>query len=179
MKDNARKIIKNVIEENAVALKSVASSALYTKMNDRLKEEYIKVAKTLFDKKKINESISVSSLGSGQQTNPDYFYPPTDPPTSPWPQETTQPDSSQPTQQPTPNAPLFVDGNGRPYKKPPSGAPTDPKNGDIWSPGSPYPDFRWNGKFQRWEMIPTPSRVPRDPKPKRRGVGSGSGAPPR
>ena len=34
MKDNARKIIRNVIEENAVALKAITSTALYTQIND-------------------------------------------------------------------------------------------------------------------------------------------------
>lgn len=44
MKNNVRQMIKNVIEENAVNFKESASSTLYTKVANRLQEQYKKVA---------------------------------------------------------------------------------------------------------------------------------------
>lgn len=44
MKNNVRQMIKNVIEENAVNFKQSASSTLYTKVANRLQEQYKKVA---------------------------------------------------------------------------------------------------------------------------------------
>lgn len=44
MKNNVREMIKNVIEENAVNFKQSTSSTLYTKVANRLQEQYKKVA---------------------------------------------------------------------------------------------------------------------------------------
>lgn len=52
MKNNVREMIKNVIEENAVAFKQSTSKTLYTKIGNRLQEEYKNVAKNMFKGKK-------------------------------------------------------------------------------------------------------------------------------
>lgn len=177
MKDNARKIIRNVIEENAVALKAITSTALYTKMNDRLKQEYVKVSKSLFDKKKLNESAEgVQAAGiippivipefPGGPFTPDSTAPggvPTGPSTPPPP--------TQPPQQPNPPKLPKLPPGARPF-------PGNPRPGQIHNPGK-GPNYEWDPD-NGWVVIPTPSRVsnPRSPrlKPQR---GSGSGAPPR
>lgn len=64
MSDNARKMVKNVIEENAVDFKKATSKALYEKIGDRLKQEYVAVSQNLL-KKKINEQVT---LTPGNQT---------------------------------------------------------------------------------------------------------------
>jgi hypothetical protein len=48
MKDNIQNLIKNVIEENAVRAKEQANKALYEKVGNRLKNEYINVSRRLF-----------------------------------------------------------------------------------------------------------------------------------
>lgn len=47
MKNNVREMIKSVIEENAVNFKENTSKTLYTKVADRLQEQYKKVSQTL------------------------------------------------------------------------------------------------------------------------------------
>jgi hypothetical protein len=47
MKNKVREMIKNVVEENAVAFKQSTSNTLYTKVAKRLQEEYKNVAKNL------------------------------------------------------------------------------------------------------------------------------------
>ena len=44
MKDKIQNLIKNVIEENAVRAKEQANKALYEKVGNRLKNEYINVS---------------------------------------------------------------------------------------------------------------------------------------
>jgi len=51
MSDNVRKMVKNVIEENAVDFKKATSKALYEKIGDRLKQEYVAVSQNLLKKK--------------------------------------------------------------------------------------------------------------------------------
>lgn len=51
MKNEVREIIKNVIEENAVAFKENAGKLLYAKIGDRLGERYKEVAKTIMEPK--------------------------------------------------------------------------------------------------------------------------------
>jgi hypothetical protein len=53
MKENIQNLIKNAIYENAVKFKDQASQVLYSKVGDRLKQEYINVSKSMF--KNINE----------------------------------------------------------------------------------------------------------------------------
>lgn len=50
MKEQIQNIIKNVIEENAVQFKDKTSQVLYGKVGDRLKQEYVNVSKTLFQR---------------------------------------------------------------------------------------------------------------------------------
>lgn len=61
MKDKIQNLIKNVIEENAVRVKEQANKALYEKVGNRLKNEYVNVSRKLFIN--INES-------SGSDTTP-------------------------------------------------------------------------------------------------------------
>ncbi len=44
MKNNVREMIKSVVEENAVSFKENTSKTLYTKVANRLQEQYKKVA---------------------------------------------------------------------------------------------------------------------------------------
>jgi hypothetical protein len=46
MKNNVREIIKNVIEENVVSFKESTSKTLYTKVANRLQEQYKNVAQS-------------------------------------------------------------------------------------------------------------------------------------
>lgn len=54
MKEQVQNLIKNAIQENAVKFKEQAAAVLYSKVGNRLKNEYINVSKSLF--KNINES---------------------------------------------------------------------------------------------------------------------------
>ena len=47
MKNDLREMLKNVVEENAVGFKNSTAKALYSKIANRLDEEYKNVAKTL------------------------------------------------------------------------------------------------------------------------------------
>lgn len=49
MSNTVRSMVKNVIEENAVAFKNDASKALYQKVGKKLQEKYILVSKKLFE----------------------------------------------------------------------------------------------------------------------------------
>jgi len=52
MNNNVKKMVKNVIEENAVDFKKTTSKALYEKIGQRLKQEYIAVSQNLLKKSK-------------------------------------------------------------------------------------------------------------------------------
>ena len=56
MEYNMTNLIKNVLEENAIKFKDEATELLYSKVANRLKNEYIKVSNNLF--KNINETIA-------------------------------------------------------------------------------------------------------------------------
>lgn len=56
MKDKIQNLIKNVIEENAVRAKEQANKALYEKVGNRLKNEYINVSRRLFTG--LNENVA-------------------------------------------------------------------------------------------------------------------------
>jgi hypothetical protein len=60
MKENIQNLIKNAIQENAVKFKDQASQVLYSKVGDRLKQEYINVSKSMF--KNINEAVGALSF---------------------------------------------------------------------------------------------------------------------
>lgn len=47
MKNKVREMIKNVVEENAVAFKDSTSKSLYGKVANRLQEQYKTVAKNI------------------------------------------------------------------------------------------------------------------------------------
>ena len=48
MENNISNLIKNVLEENALKFKEDTSKILYSKVSDRLKQEYVTVSKNLF-----------------------------------------------------------------------------------------------------------------------------------
>lgn len=51
MKQNVRQILKSVIEENAVNFKNQTNKILYSKVGDKLKQEYVNVSRKLFNNK--------------------------------------------------------------------------------------------------------------------------------
>lgn len=55
MKNQTRQIIKDVIQENAVSFKENAAKVLYSKVKNRLNEQYKQVAKSVFTKKENNQ----------------------------------------------------------------------------------------------------------------------------
>lgn len=48
MKNEVRQLVKNIIEENAVKFKDSTSKVLYSKVNGKLKKEYVNVSKNMF-----------------------------------------------------------------------------------------------------------------------------------
>ena len=55
MKNQTRQMIKDVIEENAVAFKKDAAKTLYTKVQNKLQEQYKAISKSIFTKQTTNE----------------------------------------------------------------------------------------------------------------------------
>ena len=51
MKNNIREMLKSVVEENAVSFKENTANALYTKVANKLQEQYKNVAKTILGNK--------------------------------------------------------------------------------------------------------------------------------
>lgn len=51
MKNQTRQMLKNVIEENAVAFKETTGKVLYSKIGQKLQEQYKEVAKKLLNPK--------------------------------------------------------------------------------------------------------------------------------
>lgn len=64
MENNISNLIKNVLEENAVKFKEDTSKILYSKVSDRLKQEYVTVSKNLFSS--INEAIANRPSGASR-----------------------------------------------------------------------------------------------------------------
>lgn len=62
MKDKIQNLIKNVIEENAIKVKEATNQALYGKVGNRLKQEYINVSKNVF--KSFNESVDPTVINN-------------------------------------------------------------------------------------------------------------------
>lgn len=56
MNDKVKSMIKNVVEENAVGFKKSTSDALYEKINHKLKNQYVSVAKGIFSQSIQNNS---------------------------------------------------------------------------------------------------------------------------
>jgi len=46
---NVKELVKNVIEENAVAFKATLNRTLYSKVGQKLQEKYIEVSKNIFE----------------------------------------------------------------------------------------------------------------------------------
>lgn len=67
MNKTVRTMVKNVIEENAVAFKNDASKALYEKVGAKLQEKYISVSKKLFEAaeggEEANEPVAAGNFG--------------------------------------------------------------------------------------------------------------------
>lgn len=68
MKNKIQNLIKNVIEENAVRAKEQANKALYEKVGNRLKNEYINVSRRLFTG--LNENVGGLSQGEVSMMGP-------------------------------------------------------------------------------------------------------------
>ena len=64
MENNISNLIKNVLEENALKFKEDTSKILYSKVSDRLKQEYVTVSKNLFSS--INEAIANRPSGASR-----------------------------------------------------------------------------------------------------------------
>lgn len=81
MNKTVRTMVKNVIEENAVAFKNDASKALYEKVGAKLQKKYISVSKKLFEEaeggEEANEPVVAGKAGvSAQQyVTRDYSVP--------------------------------------------------------------------------------------------------------
>lgn len=142
MNDNVRKMVKNVIEENAVDFKKATSKALYEKIGDRLKQEYVAVSQNLL-KKNLNENVTAVSApplpGGGSWSPAPAGYP-------------HSPQHGPPTIIPRP-------GDITHYPDPPGGTIIDPRfspgerdtftdeNGYVW---------QWDPRDRRWRIIETP-----------------------
>jgi hypothetical protein len=78
MKNKIQNLIKNVIEENAVRVKEQANKALYEKVGNRLKNEYINVSRRLFNN--LNEETVEQAPANDnpylQPGGPDWRLPP-------------------------------------------------------------------------------------------------------
>lgn len=55
MENKVSNLIKNVLEENALKFKEGTSEILYSKVSNRLKQQYVEVSKNLF--KNVNENV--------------------------------------------------------------------------------------------------------------------------
>ena len=66
MKDKIQNLLKNVIEENAVRVKEQTNNALYQKVGDRLKQEYVNVSRKLFNN--LHEDFSIDPTSQTSQT---------------------------------------------------------------------------------------------------------------
>jgi len=86
MNKTVRTMVKNVIEENAVAFKNDASKALYEKVGAKLQKKYISVSKRLFEEAEggeaANEPVAAGKAGVSavQYANRDYQIPTPPPP---------------------------------------------------------------------------------------------------
>lgn len=56
MKNQTRQMIKDVLQENAVAFKENAAKVLYSKVSEKLDDQYKAVAKNIFNTGKQNET---------------------------------------------------------------------------------------------------------------------------
>jgi hypothetical protein len=60
MENKVSNLIKNVLEENALKFKEGTSEILYSKVSNRLKQQYVEVSKKLF--KNVNENVRYPEL---------------------------------------------------------------------------------------------------------------------
>lgn len=64
MKGDIKNLVKNVLEENIVKFKDQTSNILYSKLTNRLKQEYVNVSKRMF--KNINEAASPEAFAAAE-----------------------------------------------------------------------------------------------------------------
>jgi septin family protein len=85
MKGEIKNLVKNVLEENIVKFQDQTSNVLYSKLTNRLKQEYVNVSKRVF--KNFNEAYSpdpsantvvvgppIGSEDTPKKQNPDITY---------------------------------------------------------------------------------------------------------
>lgn len=65
---NVKELVKNVIEENAVAFKQNLNRTLYSKVGQKLQEKYIEVSKNIFEMANV-EVAAAEASGSVGDTN--------------------------------------------------------------------------------------------------------------
>lgn len=172
MKENIQNLIKNAIQENAVKFKDQASQVLYSKVGNRLKQEYINVSKSLF--KNINEAAEAMpdvmyapdeamaappSRGTGGSgTGPgggrggrQGWTPPNNAHPGPPPENPFGPGGTLPPR-PDPNDPKYSGPNGQEqYKKDLYEWETTWK--PAWDKYKKALDA-WNKQYQRWRQRP-------------------------
>jgi hypothetical protein len=71
---NVKELVKNVIEENAVAFKATLNRTLYSKVGQKLQEKYIEVSKNIFESATVAvspaETTTTEVSGAVADTNP-------------------------------------------------------------------------------------------------------------
>lgn len=65
MNKKVQEMLKNVVEENAVDFKKSMSNAIYEKVNNKLKQEYVNVAKKMF-----TEMAQTTNMAQGGADEP-------------------------------------------------------------------------------------------------------------
>jgi hypothetical protein len=65
---NVKELVKNVIEENAVAFKATLNRTLYSKIGQKLQEKYVEVSKNIFEMANV-EVAAAEASGAVGDTN--------------------------------------------------------------------------------------------------------------
>jgi hypothetical protein len=97
MENKVSNLIKNVLEENALKFKEHTSEILYSKVSNRLKQQYVEVSKNLF--KNINERVGYPEY----LEDPEMSAPPAKGNEKPPKEEEKYPDPGPPPINPFPN----------------------------------------------------------------------------
>jgi len=99
MENKVSNLIKNVLEENALKFKEHTSEILYSKVSNRLKQQYVEVSKNLF--KNINERVGYPEY----MVEPEMSAPPPGKGNEKPPKEEGWPDPGPPPRNPYPDGP--------------------------------------------------------------------------
>jgi len=99
MENKVSNLIKNVLEENALKFKEHTSEILYSKVSNKLKQQYVEVSKNLF--KNINEKV----MSPEYIVEPEMSAPPPGKGDDKPSKEKGWPDPGPPPRHPYPNGP--------------------------------------------------------------------------